>query len=291
MGGKAGKIRRWAGIVWQAVELFNRTDGWAIASHIALSSLMALFPFLIFLTAVAAFFDLRDLSQTVVTLIFESVPEAIASPIASEVKRVLLVPRGDFLTLGVGLAIWFASSGVEALRVGLNRAYGTVENRSFILLRLESMVFVLIGTLVMLTLAFLVVLAPVVWHGVLHFLPKLADFSNSLDYLRYGVTVVVAGCGLLVAHFWLPAGRRRLKDILPGIALTLAAWIFGAIGFSTYLADFANYASTYAGLAGVMTAIVFLYLIAVILLMGATLNAAIMSARQMRAMAASAVPD
>jgi len=273
-------LGRFIGPFWRAALTFNAADGWAIASHVALSALMALFPFLIFLTAIAAFFDLSALSATVVALIFESVPAGIAAPIAGEVKNVLLVPRGDVLTFGVALALWFASSGVEATRVGLNRAYGMVENRNFILLRLESIGFVLLGTLTFLTIAFLVVLAPVVWNGLVHLLPAIANFTWTLTLLRFGLTLVIASAGLLAAHLWLPAGHRNITDILPGVGLTLTAWIAGAYGFSLYLADFANYASTYAGLAGVMTAIVFLYMMALIFLYGAMLNAALVERRK-----------
>lgn len=272
---------------WRAALTFNAADGWAIASHVALSALMAIFPFLIFLTAIAAFFDLSALSATVVALIFESVPARIAAPIADEVKNVLLVPRGDVLTYGVALALWFASSGVEAMRVGLNRAYGMVENRNFIWLRLESIGFVLLGTLTFLTIAFLVVLTPVVWTTLVRLLPAIESFAWPLTLLRFGLTLLIAGGGLLAAHLWLPAGRRSIGEILPGIGLTLAAWIAGAYGFSLYLADFANYASTYAGLAGVMTAIIFLYLMALILLYGAMLNAALVERRRRAAKAAS----
>jgi membrane protein len=268
-------LQRLLGPFWRAALIFNAADGWAIASHVALTSLMALFPFLIFLTAIAAFFDLSALSATVVALLFDSVPQRIAGPIANEVKRVLLVPRGDILTIGVALALWFASSGVEAMRIGLNRAYGTVETRNFLWLRLESIGFVLVGTLVSLTIAFLLVLAPIAWSAIIELLPAAREFGWSLTLLRYAVTFVIAGGGLIVAHLWLPCGKRRIAEILPGIGLTLAAWIAGAEGFSIYLANFGNYASTYAGLAGVMTAIVFLYLMAVILLYGATVNAAL----------------
>lgn len=268
------RLRRSFAILWKAIDLFNRTDGWAVASHVALTALMALFPFLIFLTSVAAFFDLRDLADTVVTLLFESVPEAIAQPIAQEVKNVLLIPRGDLLTIGVALAIWFASSGVEALRVGLNRAYGCNEERTFILLRLESMGFVLVGTIVLLTLAFLVVLTPVAWHAIVAYAPVMHEFERSFDIIRYTVTLLILGLALIIAHLWLPAGRRHVREVLPGVGLTITAWLVGGIGFATYLSNFANYASTYAGLAGVMTALVFLYLIAAILLFGASLNAA-----------------
>ncbi|WP_036838622.1 YihY/virulence factor BrkB family protein [Pleomorphomonas oryzae] len=268
-------LSRFIGPFWRAALTFNAADGWAIASHVALSSLMAIFPFLIFLTAIAAFFDLSALSATVVALLFESVPARIAAPIANEVKNVLLVPRGDVLTFGVALALWFASSGVEAMRVGLNRAYGMVENRNFVWLRLESIGFVLLGTLTFLTIGFLVVLAPVAWKALVHLVPAIDDFAWTLTLLRFGLTLLIAGGGLLASHLWLPAGHRSIIEILPGVILTLAAWIAGAYGFSLYIADFANYASTYAGLAGVMTAIVFLYLMALILLYGAALNAAL----------------
>lgn len=280
-------LGRLFGPFWRAALTFNAADGWAIASHVALSTLMAIFPFLIFLTAIAAFFDLSALSNTVVTLIFDSVPERIAAPIAGEVRRVLLVPRGDLLTIGVALALWFASSGVEAMRVGLNRAYGKVENRNFLWLRLESIGFVLVGSLTFLTIAFLLVLAPVAWTAFAHLVPAIEDFAWPLTLLRYGLTLVIAGSGLIVSHLWLPAGRRRIVDILPGVGLTLGAWIAGAYGFSLYLADFANYASTYAGLAGVMTAIVFLYMMALILLYGASLNAALGERRQVATAKAS----
>ncbi|HUG61784.1 MAG TPA: YihY/virulence factor BrkB family protein [Methylomirabilota bacterium] len=271
----------WA-IVVRAYNLFDGTDGWAIASHVALSAILALFPFLIFLTAVAAYFDLSELADTVVTLIFQSVPEPIAAPIASEVESVLLIPRGDALTFGVALAIWFASSGVEALRVGLNRAYGCVENRSFVILRLESIVFVILGTLVLLTLGFLVVLVPVVWDFAADRVPILHEFERTFTLLRFGVTLVVLAAALVLGHLWLPAGKRRIVEVLPGITVTIAAWLIGGIGFAAYLTSFASYRSTYAGLGGVMAALVFLYLIALIMLFGASLNAAAISLRAER---------
>lgn len=275
-------IRRIGRALLRAVDQFNRTDGWAIASHVALTALMAIFPFLIFLTAVAAFFDQRELAATVVAMIFETVPQTIAAPVAREVESVLLVRRGDVLTIGVLLALWFASSGVEALRVGLNRAYGMEETRSFLILRLESLAFVLVGTVVLLTLGLLVVLTPVAWNTAADRWPALHEVERSFDTIRYAITLVILALALAVAHFWLPAGRRRLIDILPGIAITLAAWLGGAVGFATYLSRFADYASTYAGLAGAMTALVFLYLVAAILLFGASINAAVMEIRAER---------
>src|SRR4028119_425833 len=112
-----------------AYHRFLLHDGWAIASHIALSILMSMFPFLILVTALASFFGSGSLADEAADIILEAWPSEVAGPIASEVHNVLTVKREGFLTLGILLALYFASSGVEALRVGLNRAYGLREAR------------------------------------------------------------------------------------------------------------------------------------------------------------------
>jgi membrane protein len=90
-----------------------------------------------------------------------------------------------------------------------------------------------------------------------------------------GVFVMLTS-GLIVSHLWLPDGRRKIMDVLPGIILTLTAWSIGAYVFASYLATFANYVSTYAGLASIMIALVFLYIVGVIFILGAEINAAVM---------------
>ena len=89
--------------------------------------------------------------------------------------------------------------------------------------------------------------------------------------------IVVA---LVLVHKWLPAGRRRLVDLVPGIVVTIALWIVTGVGFGRYLARFAGtYVSTYAGLASAMVALVFLYWTAAIFVYGGELNDAIKKAR------------
>src|SRR5207302_1464208 len=82
----------------------------------------------------------------------------VAGPLAAEVESVLTTARGDVLTIGVALAMYFSSSGIESLRIGLNRAYDVKEPRSWWLLRLESIGYVLIGAVALIALAFLVTL-------------------------------------------------------------------------------------------------------------------------------------
>ena len=145
----------WHALARAWVEL-ERNDGWAIASHIALNVLLALFPFLIFLTALASFLGSKELADTVVSLLFDAWPKSVAEPLAAETRSVLTGQRGDLLTIGGVLALYFASSGVESLRVGLNRAYGVEDQRSMIALRLHSLAFVLVAAVGLLAFAFLI---------------------------------------------------------------------------------------------------------------------------------------
>jgi membrane protein len=260
---------------------FNAADGWAISSHIALSSLMAMFPFLIVVTALAGFFGSRELADEAARILLEAWPKEVAAPIAMNIQDVLTNARGDVLTLGVVFAIYFASSGVESLRIGLNRSYGITERRNWLLLRVESIVYVLVGAVALLVFSFLVVLAPLILAAITKYLPHLAQFSNLITLVRYGVTAVVLVIALVIAHLWLPAGRRRLRDVAPGILATLMLWLISGAIFGRYLAEYAfNYLTMYAGLASAVIALFFLYITASIFIYGGDLNAVILRARE-----------
>lgn len=268
-------------VLYAAIMRFSQDDGWAIASHIALSILTSLFPFLIFVTALAGFFGSKSLADEVAQILLQTWPQQVAAPIANEIQNVLTQTRSGLLTIGVILAIYFSSSGIEAVRIGLNRAYNVRNSRSWWLLRLKSIAYVFVGAIALLTLAFLVVLAPLIWTAVLRFAPGLEPLHRLITFGRFTVASLVLLLTLVLVHKFLPAGRRSLREIAPGILLTFAMWIAAGIAFGSYLAEFArNYVTTYAGLASVMIALVFLYMIAAIFIFGGELNAAILGARQ-----------
>ncbi len=260
---------------------FAADDGWAIASHIALSTLMAMFPFLIVVTALAGFFfGTNELADEAARLLLEAWPKQVAEPIAADITRVLTQTRGDVLTFGVLFAIYFASSGVESLRVGLNRAYDTHEPRPWWLLRLESIAYVLLGAVAILAFSFLVVLEPVIWAHLVRFVPALSPFDEIITIARYGIAAAVLIFALFVVHLWLPADRRSFLQITPGIIVTLLLWLVSGAAFGRYLASYAfAYVSMYAGLASAMIALVFLYVCASIFIYGGELNSVISEAR------------
>ena len=271
-------------VVLDAFRHFLGDDGWAIASHIALSTLMALFPFLIVITALAGFFfGSKELADEAARILLEAWPKQVAGPIAEDLTGVLTGIRGGVLTFGLLFAVYFASSGVESLRIGLNRAYGEVEQRPWWLLRLESILYVLIGAAAMLAFSFLVVFAPFIWSTLVYYLPRLAPFDYLVTFARYVVAAGVMVIALMIVHLWLPAGRRSFRDITPGIVATLFLWMVSGAAFGRYLASYAfAYVSMYAGLASAMVALVFLYLCATIFIFGGELNSVIKKARNPR---------
>ncbi|MDM9627195.1 YihY/virulence factor BrkB family protein [Rhizobium sp. S152] len=266
-------------VVYDAIWHFLDDDGFAMASHVALSSLLAVFPFLIFGTTLANFLGADQFSDRAIHLIFDTWPEAIAKPLVDQVVQVLTVPRGGLLTVSVLAAAYFASNGVEALRISLNRAYRVQETRPWYFTRLASLGFVVIAVTIFAAISIMLVAVPLALDYARQWFPLFADTLDIVfDWRIYG-TLFVLTVGLLVVHLWLPAGRRRVFDVVPGVLLTLILWLVGALIFAYYLATFANYAATYAGLASVMIVLIFLYMVGVIFIIGAELNAALLKFR------------
>lgn len=209
-------------VVMDAFYTFLADDGWAIASHIALSSLMALFPFLIVLTSLAGFFGSKELADQAAGLMLQVWPSQVADSLSGEIHDVLTTTRSGALTIGALLSVYFASNGVEALRVALNRAYAVVEMRRWYWLRLESIGYTLVAAFTALAMAFLIVLGPLVIEAMRRHIPLFVESNESiLTWLRYGITIgatkEVRGASLSLSasmscsslSTWLAATRSR----------------------------------------------------------------------------------
>lgn len=268
-------LRRAWGVVADALSHFNDDDGWAMSSHVALSALMAVFPFMIFVGALAGFIGEAPLASRVAELMFQYWPKEVAGPIARDVQRVLTTSHGGLLTISILITIYLASNGVEAVRTALNRAYRVTENRPFWFLRAQSTLFVLAGAVASLVFAFLGVLGPVIFDWAESYVPWIGPFAAAFTFLRLAVTGILVIAVLVAAHLWLPAARPPAIRLWPGILITLILWIVAGYAFGKYLEAFANYAAYYAGLAAAVTAIFFLYLVGALMIFGAEFNAAL----------------
>lgn len=268
---------------------FARNDGLAMASHVALSLVIALFPFLICVAALAAFLGAGRISNHIVHLLFDFWPEGVAGPLVSEADKIL-VPRRNVLTISILVTALVATNGVESLRVALCRAYGVRRFRPWWQARLIGIGFILMGAAALVASAVLVVLWPSIWRAAIAYVPDLKALRLTYDLIRYGLASIVLVVGLAATHLWLPDMRPRLRDICPGVAATLVLWLAGATLYGEFLANVTHLKATYAGLAGILTALIFLQISAAIFIFGAEVNAALRRRRNEAEEAVSILP-
>ncbi len=261
--------------LWLALRRFNNKNGFVMSSHVAMSLMMALFPFVLFTVALAGALSQGYVTDELIDLIFGAWPKDVADPIVAELRAVLAGAGSGVITLGGLLAIYFASNGVAAVRKAMTQAYHDHDSWPFWKTRLLCFALVILGGAAILAIAAFEVVLPVYTRLVSE--NTVVDVDNwfSVDRLRWTFTVAVPVGTVFLAHLILPTRRHSLSQILPGVVLTLALWAAGGWGFSVYIAQFATYSATYAGLAGAMAALIFLYLCSAMLILGAEYNGAL----------------
>ncbi len=263
-------------------ELFE-DSGFAMAGSVAFAFVLSLFPFCIFLTALAAYLGGEPLAKQAVAQLFLLVPQPVAEVLAPEVMAVMGQSRFGLLTIGVAIALFFATSAIESLRSALNIAYRVKETKSYLVCLLQSAFLVLISALGMLAIAWGLVAGPELTAKIKpKWLLWLVDQSWTSAVIRYGIVLAVIGVQLFAYHLWLAAGRRRFADVWPGVVLSIILWILAARLFASWL-TISDYSRFYAGLTQLMSALVFFQVTAMIVILGAELNRGIAEVKRKRA--------
>lgn len=259
-----------------------RNGGVLFAGHMAFTAMLSFFPFLIFLTALAGFVGEPQTAQSFIDRVFELVPDRVGAALYPAVDEVLTTQRGGLLTFSLVGALWIASSGVEAVRHVLNRAYGVVEVRPFWRRRIESLFVVVTGGTLTLALSLSVILGPAIWAVLTSTLALPVAAETVAGTAGDVIAAAILFAILAILHATLPCRRQRLRDVWLGAALTAVAWIVLATGFSVYLSNLTDFNVTYGSLGGVVLTLVYFHVSAVLFIFGAELNAA---ARDRRAVA------
>ena len=238
-------MRRAFRIAIDAFWRFNADDGWAIASHIALSALMAMFPFFIVLTSLAGTFGSSDLAEKVAHLMLATWPEEVARPIARRnSQRAEAAPRRGHT--GPHPRDLFR---LERDREPAHRPQPRLwrgRDALLALLRLESIGYVVLGAAAMLALGFLIVLGPLLFRTALRHAPWLEPLEGTFTFFRFAHRHRRARS----SRSWLRTNGCRPAaagwiEILPGIVATLVLWLVAGIAFGRYLAE---YSGTYVSL-------------------------------------------
>jgi len=267
--------------LWQAIWRLYEHSGFAMAGAVAFSFVISIFPFSIFLGALAGLFGGRELADQAIEHLFTVMPKEVAEALAPQVEAIMGRTRIDLLTYGAALALFFATSAIETLRAALNGAYRVHETRSYPLCLLLSMMFVFVSAASTLVLTWAVVVGPTVAARFEpSWLKTWLDSTWVTATVRYGMAAFAIAIQLFAIHLWLAAGRRTLEDVWPGILLSVVLWMGLAWAYSYYL-NFSDYSRFYAGLSQLMVAMIFFQLTAVIILLGAELNRGLIELRRL----------
>jgi membrane protein len=242
------------------------------AGSVAFSSVLAMFPLLIFVSAAAAFVGQPGTAVELASRIMEFAPPVVADALEPAIDQVLGQRSRALLTIGVIATIWTASSGTQAIRTALNKAYGVEQGLSFWQARIKVTLFTVIGTVGTILVFSSVVVLPYAWI----LLEKAFGVGAEALWLRTGVRYGLAFVALVLLYTalygWLPDIRQRVRTVLPGALAGALMWLGVAAVLSYTLSSAGKLTLVYGGFAGLVATLVFLYLSAVSLIFGAEIN-------------------
>jgi membrane protein len=273
----------------RAVKSFFEDRMATYAEQLSYRGLFGLFPFIILVFALLAVLQLDAVFDRLIEAAMgapqQQIPEPL-EPIAEEgraqteflrplIEQAREQAGGGLLSFGIVLSLWSVSAVVFALTEALNTAYGVEETRS----RRKRFAFVLVFgpflALALIVACCLMLIGPRVAGGLAG-LAGLDDAWVALwAWLRFPVALVLLAAVLSVVYRFVPDTDRSIWSGTPGALFAVIAWAIASLGFSFYLANFADRGLTYGSLGTAVGLLVYLYLSASVVLLGAEINAAV----------------
>ena len=259
-------------ILSDTLKRFNTHEGAVRSGYIAFCMLLGFFPFMIFLAHLSAFLLGEDESKKIVNTLISFAPDYLKAALKPTIETVLTKNRVDVMSFALLASIWFPSKALDGLRIGFDHAYGDKTQQGWLMGRLISMVFVVVGVIVSIVLSTLVILGPVLTRlveAVFHFeMPFLIDsLRNTAGFFMF---LIFSWC----LHRFLPSRHFSAENhIWSGVIIGSILWIAVAIAFGIYLNHSSHYQIFYGTLAGVAITMVFFYFTCVIFLFSAEINA------------------
>jgi membrane protein len=259
------------------------------AEQLSYRGLFGFFPFIILVFALLAVLRVDAVFDRLIEAAMGTPPQQIPEPleaVAEEgraqvgflrplIEQAREQAGGGLLSFGLVISLWSVSAIAFSLTEALNVAYGVEETRS----RWKRFAFALVfGPF--LALAFIVA------SGLMLIGPQVAGWFAALagldaawvalwGWLRFPVALFLLAAVLSVVYRFVPDTDRSFWSATPGAGLAVIAWAIASLGFSFYLANFANRGLTYGSLGTAVGLLVYLYLSASVVLLGAEINAAV----------------
>jgi membrane protein len=254
------------------------------SAALSYSWLFALFPFLLALLSFLPYLpggNIQAMIQSIHDALEASLPREAVNTIWSSIRgriEEILAGREQAL-VGVGLlvAIWAASGGMQMTMVALDKCFEIEKGRAFYRRRPVAIGLTIAVGLLMLAVLILVPVGTLVIRWVLEYKVETISFWTVwlVNFVRWGLAVMALLLALALVYHFGPSLRRRWRFITPGAIFSLVVWVVLAYAFKYYVNHFGRYHRTYGAVGGVAILLLFFYIDAVVLLVGAEINSEI----------------
>src|SRR5258706_8199234 len=252
---------------------------------LAYSWLFAIFPFLIFLLTL-----IPHLPEKVILEAYTRIPEVLyawlpansAWTLWENIQRVLWEPPKGLLSVGLLITIWTASGGGNMTMTALDRCYEVERGRSFFRRRFVAIGITVVVAIMIIAVLILIPIGDLVtkytvayWDEHHWYLPQWILWTWNI--CRFALAGVLMFTIVAIMYFYGISVRQRWHVFSPGALFTIGVWILLGLGFRWYVDAFGkdSYNRTYGTVGGVAVLLLFFYLDALVLMIGAEINSEI----------------
>ena len=249
-----------------------------LSAQLAYWSLLALFPFAIFLLTVVGYLPIGDVDQQLMTWLSPFMPEAALRLVWETVHEVVGKQRGGLLTVSFIGALWSAAGGASALQTAINRAYSVDETRPYWRRKGQALLTTLGATVLLIVAVVCATMGPEVIRAVLDVVGldgQMPGLEHVWGWARWPASVVALIALLAAAYNFLPNVRHGYGLVSLGSIFAVIMWLLVTWGFRHFVSLFGSYARTYGALAAVVMLLTWFYLTGISVILGAEVNAAL----------------
>jgi membrane protein len=265
-------VRQLAARVWAEMWADEVTDRAAALSYYFL---FALFPALLFLTALIGLLPVQGLMDQLIAYVAVVLPGDSASVIRKTLDEIVSGAHGSLLSLGALTTLWAASNGMASIITALNVAYDVDDPRPWWKQRLVAIAITLGFSILILTALLLMVFGPKIGGSIAGWLGLGTVFTTAWNVLSVPLIILFVLVGIALVYYLAPAVEQHWRWVTPGSTLAVVLWLAMSFGLRQYVAHFGNYNATYGSIGGVILLMLWLYLTGVVLLLGAEVNSEI----------------
>lgn len=260
------------------------------AAQLSYYALLALFPALIFLTALMGLFSVENFMPELMSYLRNVLPSDALSMVQRFLTQMAEGSGANILSIGALGALWASSSGVTAIMDALNVVFDVKEDRrSFWRVRLIAILLTIgLAGFVILSLA-LVLYGPTIGRWIADFMGFGVAFTWLWNVLQWPV---IAGLMLIVVaaiyHICPDRRYKRWRWATPGSVFAVLMWLVVSLGFKAYVDNFGDYNKVYGSIAGVIVLMLWFYWSGMVLLLGGEINSEIETAAERKAASSDA---